>query len=111
MSALLLDLMGVPVEVIGKEYALTRIGSEPFRQKLLPAALKKFARTGVDSIDEGGPGLREFFSTDAGAMVDFIIHVQHEYGGAEGYLKTYLGFSAEDLEEIKNKLKPGNNEV
>lgn len=124
MSALIFDLMGVPEELIGLDYAITRIGTEPFREKLLPAALKAFgggekmsfsAATAAAAAAAAAPevldidatsGLREFLSTDAEVMVDFVDRVRREYGGAEGYLTQRLGFSKEQVEQIREKLRP-----
>lgn len=106
ISALILDLMGVPAEQIGLEYALTRIGTEPFREKLLPAALKSFGANPTEGVDLSRPGMRELLGTRAEVMVDFVGHLQREYGGAQGYLADRLGFSEDEVGQIREKLRP-----
>lgn len=118
MAALILDLMGAPAELIGEEYALTRIGLDPFLEKLLPAALKSLGgAVGADnthgaaggyaaSLDMSSPGVKAFLSTSALIMVDFVDNVRKKYGGVEGYLKRVLEFTDLELAEIRAKLKP-----
>jgi hypothetical protein len=126
MSALILDLMGVPAERIGLEYALTRIGTEPFREKLLPVALKSYGsattatpgategnvdkKEGQGGFDLSSPGLREALGTNAAVMVDFIDHLQRKYGGAKGYMMGQLGFSEEEVGQIRDRLKARGGE-
>ncbi|UNI23840.1 hypothetical protein JDV02_009634 [Purpureocillium takamizusanense] len=131
MAALILDLMGAPADVIADEYALTRIGTEPWREKLLPLALRSFGvgaptaapdprvvMGGGDadkdkrySADEAAvaieaPGMREMLGTYAAVMKRFVERLRSEYGGAEGYMKDHLGFSDADVAEIRNNLRP-----
>lgn len=118
MAALILDLMRAPAQLIGDEYALTRIGTEPFVEELLPAAVESFGGIAAPegSADKAGflrgklavgsPGMRELLSTSAAVMVDFVGHLRREYGGAEGYMKTHLGFSDDQVEEVRDNLRP-----
>lgn len=115
MSALILDLMGVPAEQIAQEYALTRIGTEPFREMLLPVVLKTYGAGaavagGGGAADLNTPGMREFLSTDAAVMVDFVGRLRTEHGGAEGYLRDSLGFSEEEVAQIRERLRPKGGE-
>lgn len=121
MAALILDLMGAPAEVIADEYALTRIGTEPFREKLLPAAMKGFGGIPTDPNDIArglrngmvpglsAPGMRELLSTRAETMLHFVNHLRTVHGGAYGYAKAHLGLSEADLRKIKSRLDPGFN--
>ncbi|GKZ84920.1 hypothetical protein AnigIFM56816_010480 [Aspergillus niger] len=122
MAALILDLMGVSAQLIGEEYALTRVGLEPVREKILPAAIKSFGGTGATGnngaieevghnaipLDLASPGLRALLSASAAVMVDFVQHLRDKYGGAEGYLKQQLGFLDHEVREIKNNIKPAS---
>ncbi|KAK1770726.1 protein-tyrosine phosphatase [Phialemonium atrogriseum] len=115
MSALILDLMGVPAEQIAQEYALTRIGTEPFREMLLPIVLKAYGAGaavagGGGAADLNTPGMREFLSTDAAVMVDFVGRLRREHGGAEGYLRDSLGFSEKEVAQIRERLRPKGGE-
>ncbi|VUC27261.1 unnamed protein product [Clonostachys rosea] len=109
MAALILDLMGAPAEMIAEEYALTRIGTEPFREALLPAFIKSLATPGGEGNTYDGietPGLRQLLSSSKEVMVDFVERLRSKYGGAEGYLSQYLKFSADEIREIRANLKP-----
>ena len=115
MTALILDLMGAPAEVIAQEYALTRIGTEPLRGTLLPAIVTQMA--GLDategSVEQGMkvPGLREFLSSSADVMLDFVSRLKDNYSGAEGYCRTHLGLTDADVDEIKGNLRPAINSI
>ncbi|GJN83149.1 hypothetical protein PLIIFM63780_006697 [Purpureocillium lilacinum] len=132
MAALILDLLGAPIDVIADEYALTRIGTEPWREKLLPVALRSFgvqastaapdpravsgdgetkdqeAAGGEVTVDIETPGMREMLGTYAAVMKRFVERLRGEYGGAEGYMKNHLGFSDTDVAQIRANLRPSN---
>jgi len=104
--------MGAPTELIALEYALTRIGVEPFREKLQPLAIKGLG--GIADATEADlaeiaqrPGIRQLLSIDADAMADFMDYFKEKHGGSETYLKTRLGLFDTDIEKIKMKLSPG----
>ena len=113
MSALILDLMGAPANIIADEYALTRIGVEPFRVKMLPAAILSFAGIELADRDEDSqvqdglkvPGVRGILSSHAEVMADFMGVLKTKYGGAEGYLRDYLGFGVDDIRQIRDNLR------
>lgn len=114
LSALVLDLMGAPVNIIAEEYALTRIGVEPFRVKMLPGAILRFAGIELADGDEDShvqdglkvPGVRGILGSHAEVMADFMGILKTKYGGAEGYLKDVLGFGDDDLCQIRDNLRP-----
>lgn len=114
MTALILDLMDVPSSIIAEEYALTRIGVEPLRETMLAPAILGFAvdafknSTEECKIEDGLniPGMREVLSSTVPVMQDFVDLFKVQYGGAEGYLKNYLGFSDGDIDEIRRNLRP-----
>ncbi|KAE8145275.1 hypothetical protein BDV25DRAFT_165010 [Aspergillus avenaceus] len=47
----------------------------------------------------------ELFSVRSAGMVAFLGTVQQTWGGVEGYLVTYLGFSGEEIEIMRKNLK------
>jgi hypothetical protein len=110
--------MDVPADIIGLDYALTRIGVEPYRDVLLPAALNSLSRLagmkveakpGHVNLEETisiQPGMKEFLSMEAGIMVDFLKYLHDTCGGACGYLTTRLGFTESDIRAIRGKLTP-----
>jgi hypothetical protein len=58
LAALILALMDTPPDIIAKDYVLTRIGVEPFREKLLGQLLLMLGRE-RDSWDSTGKGFEE----------------------------------------------------
>lgn len=104
MAALILELMGAPAQTIADEYTLTRIGVEPFRVMMLPAALKSIGKDATMNID--APGVKQFFGMYPEAMLEFVKHLKEVYGGAEGYMKEWLHFTEEEIEQIKSNLRP-----
>lgn len=120
MAALILDLMGAPAELIGEEYALTRIGTEPFRKELLPWAIKSLtelegnsdwqANVSVDeqvkALSLNSPGVLPMFGMSTAVMVDFVERLRNKYCGAEGYMKQKLGFSDDEIRDIRKNLRP-----
>lgn len=114
MAALILDLVGAPPELIAADYALSRIGVEPFREKLVVAMLQSIPGphgTG-DAPSQGkpkgmnAPGMRELMSTDPATMEAFVAHLRAVYGGAEGYIRDQLGFSDAEIHALKGRIAP-----
>ncbi len=113
LSALILDLMGAPLELIGLEYAITKIGGQHMKEKMLP---KAFAFLGapldgsladLTEILRQRPEVRGYMTTSADAMVDFVVVVLHgKYGGSEGYLRGCLGLSEADIAAVRKNLAP-----
>ena len=106
LAALILDLVGVPAEIIALEYALTRIGVEPFKEVLLPGALRSFGLGEGQGLAEAAntPGAKELLTINEGIMLDFYAYLKEKYGGAEGYLLTRLGFDESGISKIRARL-------
>ncbi|GKU07837.1 unnamed protein product [Fusarium langsethiae] len=119
MTALILELMGAPVQLIAEEYALTRIGVEPFREKLWPAVIESYggpvasdqqlnhAAPVQRSLNIKSPGLRDMLGIASEVMVGFIEQLRNKYGGAKGYLTECLGFTNDQIRQIQDNLRPG----
>ncbi|CAI7672860.1 unnamed protein product [Penicillium pancosmium] len=109
MAALILDLMGAPAQVIADEYALTRIGIEPFREELLHEAVRHFAaKLGQPELNVDTPGVCEMLGSSSASMIAFVKHLREDLDGAEGYLRKSLGFSEHDVEAIRQNLRPSS---
>jgi protein-tyrosine phosphatase len=94
ISAMLLDLAGVPENVIAEDYALSGQCNRPADEQWL----------------EHGPGEREWreqevakFFPYARVMSELLEHLHERYGGTEAYLRQ-AGLSAEHIERIRMRL-------
>jgi len=96
ISALLLDLVGVPRDVIGADYALTAECLKEVDEEYL----------------EHGPGDRAerernlaLYSPRAEVMQDVLTHLDQRYGGTEAYLR-HGGVTVEEIGRLRRRLVP-----
>ncbi|KAF5320811.1 hypothetical protein D9619_000687 [Psilocybe cf. subviscida] len=103
IAAIILKLAGVPDEEISKDYALTRIGREPAREMIMARLSKEplFASNNEAALN--------MFTCRHETMQAFLQHFDTHYGGAEEYIRRYIGFSDEELATVKKHiLTPAN---
>ena len=93
-------LAGTAPKDIAFDYLLSRIGSEPARDKLF-----KFAMTAVGAADVDTPGFVNLVSLRPSYWQAFTEALEAKYGGWDGYVTQRLGFSEGDLAIIKKNLK------
>jgi protein tyrosine/serine phosphatase len=114
LSALIMALMDAPKEEISKDYALTRIGIEPFREYLLSALMQQMGKTfAPEKFQE--PGMEQLCGVRGPTIVAVLEWMGEKWGaagkgsypGVEGYLIQELGFGSEDIEKIKKNLAAG----
>ena len=99
LAALMLRIAGVTDdEVISNEYQLTKKGMEGVRSTIVQSLLQNPAFKGNQSAVE------TMISAEADNMKEFLKLLDGRYGGAEGYLKSNLGFGDEDIAKIKGNL-------
>ncbi|KAG9236752.1 protein-tyrosine phosphatase-like protein [Amylocarpus encephaloides] len=104
LSALILELVGTSREEIAHDYALTRVGFEPWRELLT----KTFMTQAESTFKE--PGMLAFAGVNGINIVRLLEWMDEKWGekgtgGVEGYLIKDLGLSANDVEKIKLRLK------
>lgn len=92
--ALVLDLLGVPREVIVADYTLTGL-LRPDRVHHYAAALAEVG-VGVDAA-------RLVFETPAEAMTEALRHLDSAYGGSAGYLRA-AGVTDAELAAVRDNL-------
>jgi len=95
---LILNLAGVPNEVISEEYELTQAGLRHEMEVWVPLLLKEPAYNGDEDA------VRRSLSARKDSMMGTLELLESKYGGAEGYLVKHLGFSKEDTEKIRRNL-------
>ncbi|THH29670.1 hypothetical protein EUX98_g4526 [Antrodiella citrinella] len=98
LAALLLSLAGVREEDIAEDYALTRVGREPSRAKVMARLSKEpiFAANSEAALN--------MFTSRPETMLAFLQLVQEKYGGAEGYLKQHAQLTDEDITTIRRNI-------
>ncbi|KAL3960829.1 hypothetical protein ACCO45_005946 [Purpureocillium lilacinum] len=100
MAGLLHHLAGSPPEVATRDYMLSRVGTEPAREKLL-----HFAMSTVGVTDPDTPGFVDLISLRPEFWAAFLEGLQDEFGGWDGYVVKGLGLSPEDLAKIKANMR------
>ncbi|KAF7981692.1 hypothetical protein HWV62_32256 [Athelia sp. TMB] len=98
LAAIILKLIDAPEEAIAKDYALTRVGREPSREKIM-ARLSKEPLFAVNN-----EAALNMFTCRSETMIAFIALLESKYGGAHGYLKQYASLSDLEIALIKNNL-------
>ncbi len=100
MGGLLQYLAGTSEEDAIFDYLLSRIGTEPARDKLL-----QFAMMSVGIEDPETPGFLNLVSLRAEYFQAFLTALQERWGGWDGYVTKFLELSQEDLDKIKANLR------
>jgi protein tyrosine/serine phosphatase len=101
-GGLLLSLAGASSDAVATDWLLSRIGTEPVREMLLA-----FARDGTDAYGEDQPGFYNLVSLRRSCWEAFVKGLEREYGGFEKFVMDQLGFSQDDLAQIKKNLTSG----
>jgi protein-tyrosine phosphatase len=92
ISALLLGLVGVPVEVIAADYAESQARLWPLYENTL---------AGQNDGDKADPWLKPIATVDT--MVTMLEHIHARYGDIEPYLRD-AGLSFEETNQLKYRL-------
>lgn len=111
---MVLALVDAPPEDIEFDYALTRIGVEPFREYLVGALLQQMGRENDKSALEE-PGMEAMCGVRGPSILAVLEWMGEKwrqdsnsskirYPGVEGYLRKELGFSNDEIVEIKKAL-------
>lgn len=100
VAGLLQSLAGTAPDDVILDFMLSRLGTEPAREKLL-----EFAMASVGTEDMEAPGFYNVASLRPSSWNAFLEGLHEQYGGWEGYVMEGLGFSVEDLEKIKKNLQ------
>ncbi|KAH7021957.1 tyrosine phosphatase [Ilyonectria destructans] len=99
-AGLLMSLAGASAETVVLDYMLTRVGSEPVRERLLTLASLE---TGCKDFE--APGFYNLCSLRMSSWDAFLNELQDVYGGFEGYVASNLGFCKNEVEQIKKNLQ------
>lgn len=100
LAALILRVAGVTDDdIIGREYELTEVGMAGLRELSIQSLLKNPA------FQNNRAGVEMMVSCKAASILEFLKLVDETYGGADGYLKSELGFGEDDIRTIKENLR------
>ena len=98
LVAFLFMLADVPDETIAEEYSLTDQGLAAlkplFRERLLKNPVLQGNREGVNNMT----------SSKKENMLASLGMLRRDFGGAEGYIKSYCGLSDEEVEQLRKNL-------
>ncbi|KAK5987136.1 hypothetical protein PT974_11254 [Cladobotryum mycophilum] len=100
LAGLLHHLAGTAPDDSVRDYMLSRIGTEPARDKLL-----QFAMFSVGITDPATPGFYNLVDLRPEYWAAFLEGLNDKFGGWDGYVTGELGLSAEDLEIIKKNIR------
>ncbi|OCL14496.1 hypothetical protein AOQ84DRAFT_435640 [Glonium stellatum] len=100
LAAIIMGLAGCSHNTIAQDYALSRIGIEPQRKALIRILSQWRKDWHIDT-----PGMLEFSAIKGSVMKAVMKMIEEKYDGMEGYAKHQLGFSNEEIEQIKANLK------
>ena len=97
-AALLLDMLGVPRDVVVGDYTLT----DAFFQDILENALEDLGGSGLEGVDQNiwTPMLR----ADAAYIEAFFAAITSEHGSTEGFLRNVLKLSPAMIEAVRTQL-------
>jgi len=98
LAALLLKLAGVGEQTIAEDYALTRIGREPAREKIMARLLEE------PLFASNNEAVLNMFSCRPDTMLAFLSLLNEKYGGVEGYLKGVAHLTDEDISIIRSNI-------
>lgn len=96
VAALLLDLAGVPHEIIAEDYALTAVCLAPLMEELRKGRPMTVSPEQYE-IHLGSP---------PDNMIVLLNHIKSAYGDAEGYLLS-IGLKPEQIQALKQRLVEG----
>ncbi|KAK7204166.1 protein-tyrosine phosphatase-like protein [Myxozyma melibiosi] len=99
--ALVLELCGIDRDVISREYELTRIGiASKFEQ-----VIQNFSLKYPEVTDRAK--LESMISSTYETMYKTLVMLDEEFGGVQFYLTEYLGFSQDEISQIRDNLLEG----
>ncbi|CAI7644336.1 hypothetical protein N7533_005443 [Penicillium manginii] len=102
LAALILLLIGRTHDDIINDYILTRVALENVRESLTEALALE---GGTDHLSPEAKGMLELSGVRAQSMAAFLKTFENTYkGGVEEFLTTKLGFSPEDVQNMRHHL-------
>jgi hypothetical protein len=100
LVALILSILGVPVDEICQEYQLTETGLAERRKFFIERILS----TGGFEGEEGLEAAHRMTGARAQSMKETLDLITEKYGGAEKYVRTVCGLGDEHIEGLRRIL-------
>jgi protein tyrosine/serine phosphatase len=98
--ALILSILGVPVDQICQEYQLTEIGMAEQRK----LSIEKIMASGAFDGEDGLEAAHRMTGAKAESMKQTLDMINEKYGSAEGYVRTVCGLNDADIEGLRRNL-------
>lgn len=98
IAALTLKLAGCSDEVVAKEYQYTEKGLDPLREVIVQHLLE------TPSLNGNREAAIRMTGSAYESMTATMKMLRDEFGGIDGYLKDWCGFSEDDVEKIRKAL-------
>lgn len=95
LIAVVLETLGVPRELVVADYAVTQIHRSGLAERNLPL----IAKLGLHVDD-----VRTFWESPRRAIESALEYLDAEFGGAESYLRSACGVTAEQVENLRSSL-------
>jgi hypothetical protein len=100
---------------VSRDYALTRVGREPAREMIMARLAKEplFASNNDAALnmftcryghDISSSLLEPHGLLSHGTMQSFLKYFQEKYGGAEAYIRRYVGLTDDEIATIKRHI-------
>lgn len=98
LAALLLKLAGADDQTIAEDYALTRVGREPAREKIM-------ARLQEEPLfASNNEAVLNMFSCRPDTMLAFLSMLEEKYGSVERYLRDVVQLTDEDISIVRSNI-------
>lgn len=98
---MILLLVGESHEFIVEDYLYTRLSLEEARENLTEALA---LGAGTDHLSPEALGMVQLSGVSDKAMASFLKTFETKYGGVEFFLVTTLGFTPEDVDQMRKNL-------
>lgn len=103
---ILLQLAGVPDDIIAAEYALTTVGLGSVRKTILGylRKTKPYMSEELRDVELGDEGAENMMSSREDSMRKTLHMLREQFGGPEQYLKDYCKLTDEEIGRLREIL-------
>jgi len=104
-TAILLSALGVPWETVREDYLLSNVyRAEEIEDELHRIRRKVATDRGISPDEVDMTNVEAFYRLEGSYVDGTLERAIQEYGSMDGYLRQGLGFTAEEIERLRNQL-------